>query len=118
MLYKTEDGKLYYVDNRRFIINTGNNVNQSINSNNVNQEILIEQSFPEELFSRLLDEIQKINDEKIRKEAEFFAEELRKSIQNQDKSTASKLLKFLRDRVHDISVLTSIASFLGITFPS
>jgi hypothetical protein len=65
-------------------------------------------------FSSLIKDIQQINDESQRKQAEFFAEQLKEAFQTKDTTKAKKVIGFLKNSIGTAGSLAGIARFFGL----
>ncbi|EZP58286.1 MULTISPECIES: hypothetical protein [Exiguobacterium] len=89
--------------------------NSAIQADNVVQSQNVIQNETEEAFKELFNEINKIQDQAKKEQAEYNAEELREAIEKEDTSKAKRLLGFLKSSLGTVASLATIAKFLNIS---
>lgn len=89
--------------------------NSAIQADNVFQSQNVIKDETEEAFKELFNEINKIQDQAKKEQAEYNAEELREAFEKEDTSKAKKLLGFLKTSLGTVASLATIAKFLGVS---
>ncbi|WP_243555763.1 hypothetical protein [Priestia megaterium] len=110
-------GDLYMNDKSRTIGDIsgrfGDNVN--IQGDNVNQIKSVNDSQLNTAYQDLYNDINKIQDEEKKEQAEFFAHQLQEAGESDDKSKIKKMLGFLKGSLGTAASLVTIAKFFGVT---
>ncbi|MED3897397.1 hypothetical protein P4797_20705 [Priestia aryabhattai] len=81
----------------------------NVQTNNKNQEVATK------AFADLFLEINHVQDEAKKQQAQFFAEQLEEAYKNEDKPKAEKVLGFLQSILTNAASLATVATLFGIT---
>ncbi|MES1040625.1 hypothetical protein [Peribacillus simplex] len=91
--------------------------NMAIQADNVKQSINYNETDKEKAFQELFNAIKTLENDSIRDQAQYNAEELKDALDKGDTKKGQKLLGFLQGALGAASSLATIAQFFGLPIP-